>query len=419
MKLVICNGWSDLNAGDSAIIMGIIKRFQIENPNIEVSILSELSDKNGYYDKSIEKLKQEFPNTKINLVPSPFYKKYDNSIISKIREIISFLWIMLLFKFNILNNQYTHTIENADIVISKGGHFIFDRKGIKGTVHLMKCLFPMQISKRKNKPFSILGQSMGPFYTNTIIDKINLKFSLDILNYAESISFREDISKTKMLELGLKESKINVTSDYAFLLDNKNISPRQIDKAYIVVTLRQHKFANPEGESQYLSVIKDACLLLHDKYGISILVVPHVKGPNDFENDIIITEKFEKIVKGHDEFIFDYNYYSASQLISLYANSDLILGTRFHSVIFGLISNVPAFAISYSGYKANIVKQFGLDQYMMDIENISQNSELFLQLLEDLYLNKEHFSDQIKNNMVNVKNNIISDSAFNHLSRDY
>ena len=100
LKLVITNGWSDLNAGDSAIIMSLIRRFQIEyGNNMSVTILSELHCKNKFYENSIDKIREVFPEISINLISSPFFKVYENNTFNKIREISSFANNMLKVLF--------------------------------------------------------------------------------------------------------------------------------------------------------------------------------------------------------------------------------------------------------------------------------------------------------------------------------
>lgn len=416
MKLVISNGWSDLNSGDSAIIMGIIKRFSLEHQKLEVKILSELCVQNLFYTNSIEKIKTEFPDVLIETIPSPFYKVYNRGFLSKVHELLSLIYVYIMFTFGLKKDAYFNAIKESDVLISKGGHFIFDRGGIWGIFHLLKCLYPLKVAQRIDKPFSILAQSMGPFYSDNYLGNMKLKYTLNVLNSARGISFREEISLKKMVELGLNTDKVNLTSDYAFLLDRKEINKNSVQNPYIIVTLRQHNYIKENGEIGYLQAIKSCCDNLHQKYGVNVLVIPHVKGPNSFEDDRLITDEFKKLVKETKYYHFNDAYYSAPELIELYSHAELLIGTRFHSVIFALISNVPAFAISYSGYKANIIRQFKLDKYMLDINDLATGSNnKFNVLVEELYTNRSELSKLIGNQMKHVKDTIINDKAFLNL----
>ena len=291
---------------------------------------------------------------------------------------------------------------DADVIISKGGHFLFDRKGIRGAVHLYKCLYPLKIAKKIKRDYYIFGQSMGPFYNKSFFEKKKLDMTLNILNSAKQISFRENVSLEKMVELGLKNENVRLASDYAFLVKKSTVSGFEMNN-FVAITLRQHEFISDKGEIEYLNTIITICNTLNKRFGVNILVIPHVKGPNSFENDVIITKKFEKMVKECNFYYFDYNYYSAPELIDIYSKAELLIGTRFHSVIFSLINSVPAFAISYSGYKANIIAQFGMEKYMSDINLINKKNESFLsELLCELFSKREEYKELIDYKMPTI-----------------
>lgn len=407
MKIVITNGWSDLNSGDSGIIMGIIEDLvRCYGDIVEIAILSELHENNKFFVDSIVKIRETFPNLTIHLISSPFFKSYSDSGFNKLREFISLLKNTILFRLSYKRNDYYKHIANANIIISKGGHFLFDRRGVRGWVHLYKCLYPLRVAKKIGKKYYILGQSMGPFYNKKLFEKMKLDMSLNVLNHAELVSFREKVSLDKMKELGLNNENIKLTSDYAFLVNKKKVSAFKLDK-FVAVTLRQHNFSEEDGEVEYLATIRNICNTLNSKFGVNILVIPHVKGPNDFENDVTITKKFEKMVEEYEFYHFDYEYYSAPELIDIYSRADMLIGTRFHSVIFSLISSVPAFAISYSGYKANIIEQFGMEKFMIDINSVNKEKEMLLsELLCELYSKRKDFSEHIEYKMPTILNTI-------------
>ena len=423
LNLVITNGWSDLNAGDSAIIMSIIRRFQIEyGDNIKVSILSELHKENKYYGNSIDKIKEAFPRIEINLVSSPFYKIYDDKLSNRIKEVFTLVkrvtGILFVGKNYKGNDRYIKIINNADIIISKGGHFIHDRKGINSIVHLIKCLYPIIVANKLSKNYFFIAQSFGPFYNDSLLSKINTYIVRKYLNRAKGISVREEVSYEALKKIQINEDIMNKTSDYAFLInqiEDLSDSVEQVDYKYMVITLRQHKFIKENGEFEYLDSIRKICNHVYEKYKIKSLIVPHVKGPNDFENDIIITKKIENMLTENEKEIikFNYSYLHAKQLVKLYSNAEILIGTRFHSVIFALAKNIPSLAVSYSGYKANIMKQFEMDKFMINIDDIdSNNIEKLKELVDELIVNNELYKNTINNKLQCVLDNIMNDDTF-------
>lgn len=425
-KLVITNGWSDLNAGDSAIIMSIIKRFEMEfNDEFSVKILSELHEKNEFYIDSIDKIKEVFPSIQIELVSSPFYKVYDGKRSSRLKEIISLLSnFSKLFFVKLNKGAYTRAILEADVIVSKGGHFLHDRRGVNSIIHLFKCLYPIMIANRLNKDYYFMAQSIGPFFEDTLLSRINKSFVKHYLNNSNGISVREEVSFNAMKKMDISAKLLYKTSDYGFLVNKIHYGSEKklndiIDK-YMVITLRQHKYKHPDGESNYLNTIKELSNFVFENYNIKTLVIPHVKGPNDFENDVIITQKFESILT-YDEkkhFIFNYEYLHAKELVELYSNAEVLIGTRFHSVIFGLCSSIPSIAISYSGYKANIMKQFEMDEFMINIEEVNDsNLGALKNQIISLIENNIYYRKKIDERLKVVTEYIISDPVFESIRR--
>jgi colanic acid/amylovoran biosynthesis protein len=57
------------------------------------------------------------------------------------------------------------------------------------------------------------------------------------------------------------------------------------------------------------------------------------------------------------------------ELVSLYGQSQLVLGTRLHSAIMALSSGTPVLAVSYAGHKTHGLMQLvGFPQYTLDLE---------------------------------------------------
>jgi colanic acid/amylovoran biosynthesis protein len=58
-------------------------------------------------------------------------------------------------------------------------------------------------------------------------------------------------------------------------------------------------------------------------------------------------------------------------LKGLYSACDLMLGTRFHSVIFALTSMVPCLAIEYEHKTRGIMRDLGLEEWVLPIDEVS------------------------------------------------
>jgi len=97
-----------------------------------------------------------------------------------------------------------------------------------------------------------------------------------------------------------------------------------------------------------------------------------VQGPSAHETDMIaindVISKLESDVE-YTVIDIDINY---KEIMTVYSKFDLLLGTRFHSVIFSQVQGVPAAAIAYGGNKTHgIMKEINLDEYVIDINEIT------------------------------------------------
>lgn len=87
----------------------------------------------------------------------------------------------------------------------------------------------------------------------------------------------------------------------------------------------------------------------------------------------------------------------------IYSYYDVMVGTRFHSVIFSLNVGVPAIAIAYGGNKSRgIMRDLELEDFVLNIDEMHDNSiiECFIALekRKDEYLRKlENAKNEIAN----------------------
>lgn len=84
--------------------------------------------------------------------------------------------------------------------------------------------------------------------------------------------------------------------------------------------------------------------------------------------------------------------YDYQTLLSIYANLDFLIGTRFHSVIFSLTAEVPTLVIAYEHKADGIMKDLGLDKWVIKMENVDSLSiaDTFTRLYEEKDIYCEH-----------------------------
>ena len=59
------------------------------------------------------------------------------------------------------------------------------------------------------------------------------------------------------------------------------------------------------------------------------------------------------------------------ELKAMYGELDMLVGTRFHSVIFALTAGVPCIGIAYEHKTRGIMRELGLERWVIDIEAVT------------------------------------------------
>jgi colanic acid/amylovoran biosynthesis protein len=99
------------------------------------------------------------------------------------------------------------------------------------------------------------------------------------------------------------------------------------------------------------------------------------------------------------------------QMQKLYSYYDLLVGTRFHSVIFALNEKTPSIAIAYGGNKSyGIMNDIGVPEYVMGIDSVA--SQRLNALVEKLEVSKQDYLNKIDKyqfELVQERNKLVQD----------
>lgn len=401
-KYIIIPGNTDLNRGDQALVWETINIFKELEKDSEYYVLESGNTTEEILLQSRQTWKRGIKTcSPVLLHPgrdnnsnSVNYSKYD-MLFWGWRAIKDFLiTVLLLTKVEKINNlgklfinkrqsETFNLFKEADGVILKGGG-IFHFYGKITELYLSYYfLYHIMLAKRFNKKVYILPNSFGPF-NNTLVNGM-LKTYLskaDFISSRENISYEclKDILKIKSLlfpDLGffVKAS----TRDFTQYLQDKGVPIN--NKKLVCITLRPYRFPKSKNPSEkyqnYVSeIVKTVEFLLKKEY--HVIFMAHTLGPSAHEDDRIAISDVLKNIQDNNimkniTYIEDADL-NCKDLVKIYSYMNLIIGTRFHSVIFALNSNIPAIAISYGGNKGmGIMKDIGIENLNISIEEIEAN----------------------------------------------
>jgi colanic acid/amylovoran biosynthesis protein len=318
--------------------------------------------------------------------------------------------------------------KDLDGLFVKGGGFLHSYGSIVDPYVMYFNLFDVFLAKRFNIPVFILPNSIGP-----LKNKFAKKIVLSALNYANIVYVREGTSQAFLKEQGVEAIK---SPDLGFYLKpsdqdfKKYLQDAGIPigvKKCVAITLRPYRFdGKPNADELYYNYVTEIETLIVNLLNddVNVTLVAHTIGPSAHEDDTIPLLEIFNSLKDHENLVYlDDKYLDCRDLENIYSHFDLVIGTRFHSVIFALNVETPSIAIAYGGNKAvGIMNDMGLQEFVVPIEN--PNSELLLKLSNSILIDSAKYIEKIKEYKIQLNNerNLVIDkikSSFNEKSGIY
>ncbi|TMP14478.1 hypothetical protein CWC02_18505 [Pseudoalteromonas sp. S2721] len=397
-KVVIVPACTDLNRGDQALVWeaAYLLKHAI-NEKVDISIVDygntdEDRERQSRQTKSagFKVFRNIVENPKRIISESTVHSSKFGIILAGLLAVVDFirhflvlcLPFELLFKLLFPNKEHQKTfrvIKNSDSIVVKGGGFLHTYGKVEDLYYLWFGLYYLLLGKRLNKKLIVLPNSIGP-----ITGFSNRLFTRWVLNKCDLLYVRERVSLDFCHKIGINNAK------YAFDLGyyaeeslptalnkelvNDCINKLSKEKTNIGITVRPYRFPSAENPTEryenYINSIATFCNKNKENSAYHFIV--QVQGPSAHETDMIaindVISKLESDVE-YTVIDIDINY---KEIMTVYSKFDLLLGTRFHSVIFSQVQGVPAAAIAYGGNKTHgIMKEINLDEYVIDINEIT------------------------------------------------
>lgn len=211
---------------------------------------------------------------------------------------------------------------------------------------LYYCFFVIIVAKFSRTEIILTSQTIGPI---TGIDRL---FSLFILNLPKVIAIRANTNTWQEFKrYGAFLPNIKSMLDAAYSLPLSKIGIKNLKRDNIIVGLSIHKWKDSEKET--LSLIKKVLQTISKKYHISIVLIPHHINESEEGTDI---QYMKEVVNTLPEDIIVYMPESSTKnnlaeyIKKITSQTDILLTSRYHGLIFGLSANIPTIALNFDEY---------------------------------------------------------------------
>lgn len=313
------------------------------------------------------------------------------------------------------NNRTLQALLGLDLVADiTGGDSFSDIYGMRRFIlgFLRKWLFCIF-----QKPLIFLPQTYGPFkraFTRILAKKI--------LKKAAAVYSRDQQGLDALKGLlgdSYDSHVVRLVPDVAFALQSRRPEGNEI--ASIETVRKQAKIlfgVNLSGllyhggysqdnmfelKAAYGMLVKEILLFLLKDDNVTVLLVPHVYPPEEFEMEkdmVAIEAVFNELKEDYGERIIPIRgQYEANGIKYFIGQCDYFLGSRMHSCIAALSQKIPTLGLAYSQKFSGVFKTAGVNDYVADLR--SENSTDILSKV-DLLITHRHEITQCLNHEIAI-----------------
>ena len=261
-----------------------------------------------------------------------------------------------------------------------------------------KCITYL-ICKILGKPIILSGQTIGP-----IDNWIDRKFARFVLNKVDVITLRDTSSKSILRSIGVVKPVIKETADDAVLLpcatyeDIKAIFlDEKIDahRPLIGINVIGHGHLSGSKLNKAKQILAEVSDHLISELDARMVFVPMEYISDD--DRVTLSETLE-LMQHKDRVRIIMNEYDDKTLKGIIGQMDIVIGLRYHFIVFATTMQVPSIGIYSDQYYAmkmkGILELMGQEKYACDIDKIS--SEEIIELAKDALQNKDKIAEELE-----------------------
>jgi colanic acid/amylovoran biosynthesis protein len=376
MEIVVTN-CAALNGGDAAILYAILEQLRSEfGADVGLTI----------FDAAAEVAKQHYPE--LPLKKQMFFQQraekhtIDRFLPGRVRWLrplagaaASRAGLMGLRRTLLTDKEsdVLDSLERADLVVSTGGTYIVPNYDVRPKV------LEFWLTRVLGKRLVLYTQSIGKFE-----EGLSRWMLRSALSEALLVLCRDERSKDNVALLGVDAERAQVFPDVVFSLADAETLKKAKKRTFgarprIAVSVREWaKFSGrdaKDGMRRYSDAIQRAVVHLVERYDADVVFLSTCQGIPSYRYDdsAVATEIAAQLPKHiADRVTVDREQHGPEAMIEMLSKMDLVIATRMHMAITGLIAGTPVLPIAYEFKTAELFTSFGFGAWVQDISTIDE-----------------------------------------------
>lgn len=378
------------NKGNSSVISAILHVLKDANVNIELTSAVPEKARKQYNVNCHEWL---VSYQRIMYQKSKF-KKCIALLSEMIWVVYLFIWIGF-YKIGIempVPKRKRETIKaykRADIVVFPGGHSFTTMNGL-GQVfsHCMGFHFGNILGKKT----MVYAHTIGPFKGR--FKGIIKWMSMYVLKRTNLVTIREkdSIKYCKDMNAVLTaETVFSLPTELSLAKKNEELQELRSEiKPVIGLTIHHIYFKYFFTKEEYMKIMTDIINLIIDKYGCNVLLIPMESKTGNY-NDRDMAHEMKEMLNNKSAFKIIENDYESSTTAAIIGSCDLFIGTKTHSIVYGLKSETPTLSIAYQQKTNEFMGMYGVPENSINLKDL--NTEDFEKIFSRMMSNLKEVKD--------------------------
>jgi len=245
---------------------------------------------------------------------------------------------------------------------------------------------------------------MGPFRSKAIRFLIRT-----FLPHVDLIVVRGKESRKHLEDLGIwKKKDVHVCPDLAFLfqaspkkraleiLEEHKINISSGSLVGIVPNIRVYERSFSEHGNKYVEALRNFIDFIIEKFDATIVLLPYWFR-EDYPDDRVVIREITKDLKSKDRVYTINEDFSSADLKAVIGQMDLLIASRFHSVVAGLSMRVPTMVIGWTHKYKELMDMIGQGEFLVDYQNLDldETKEKLTRLWTTRYDIKQILEDKV------------------------
>ncbi|OZU88241.1 hypothetical protein CIL03_11340 [Virgibacillus indicus] len=394
MKIVFVSFIDSTNLGDLLIADILEEKLMNEHSVTKYSF-------NFVPDRFVIRRDTEIKRTRKKMKLKNFYNEYFRKIgiIDKLHS----LRVIRNIEKNKYLTEFEESVKKCDFLVVGGGNAIFDLTRHSLSSYKFKKI--LSIAKKYNKKSLITSIGIGPFIT-----KKQLEYTINSLKDANFITVRDQKS-FNYIKPSLME-KVHLSIDPVFLLEKSSeVKGQRLEGKKVIslciLDLSQNKDSVKKYNKYLQDLVEIILYLSEENYKVNLFSTE----PRDYN---AVYDVYEKVNAKSNVSVV--NITNFKELIDLYSVTDLVIGTRMHSMIIALSQFIPVIGLSWQDKVKEMFQMINSPEDVIDIDDIENNMDTIKKLVSNKIKNKHHITDNlVKLKNINRKKFEINNQLFNEL----